>query len=144
MESFPWALIQGTVSIWRYVVLPSLRLYPEKGVASTRWNQAWQENAQENHKHILTENDSLNVMDLWPSQRWLWRVYIFSDITPCSPAKVSRRFRGTYRLHLLGLTASQARKKRKAACFPRTTRRYVPEDWSLMLSWRLFWTVNNS
>jgi hypothetical protein len=30
------------------------------------------------------------------------RIYIFRDVTPCSPLKVSQHFGGTCRLHLLG------------------------------------------
>jgi hypothetical protein len=40
---------------------------------------------------------------------------IFWDMTPCSPLSCTRRFGGTYRLHLQG--ASQ-----------RTTRRRIPKD----------------
>jgi hypothetical protein len=38
---------------------------------------------------------------------------IFSEITPCSPLKVNRRFGGTYRLHLQGRKISQARNPRE-------------------------------
>jgi hypothetical protein len=39
---------------------------------------------------------------------------IFWPITPCSPLKVSRRFRGTYRLHLQGQRISRARNQRES------------------------------
>jgi hypothetical protein len=39
---------------------------------------------------------------------------IFWDIKPCSPLKVSRRFRGTCRLHLQGRRISRARNKRES------------------------------
>jgi hypothetical protein len=40
--------------------------------------------------------------------------YIFWDITPCSPLKVSRRFGGTYLIHHHGQRISQARNLREA------------------------------
>jgi hypothetical protein len=40
--------------------------------------------------------------------------FIFWDITPCSPLKVSRLFGRTYRLHLHGRRISQARIQREA------------------------------
>jgi hypothetical protein len=76
------------------------------------------------------------------------------DITPCSPLKVNRHFRGTYRLHLQGRRVSQAKIKHLAfalescsstlkmeeicssetlAGFQRTTRRYIPEDNTLQV-----------
>jgi hypothetical protein len=38
---------------------------------------------------------------------------IFGDITPCSPLKVNRRFRGTFRLHLQGRRISRGRSQRE-------------------------------
>jgi hypothetical protein len=39
---------------------------------------------------------------------------MFWDMTPCSPLKVNRRFRGTCRLHLQGRRISQERKQLEA------------------------------
>jgi hypothetical protein len=39
---------------------------------------------------------------------------IFWDVTPRSPLKVSRRFRGTYRLRLQGRRLSEARYQRES------------------------------
>jgi hypothetical protein len=39
----------------------------------------------------------------------------FWDITPCSPLKINRRFRGTYCLHLQGRRISQARNQGKSS-----------------------------
>jgi hypothetical protein len=54
---------------------------------------------------------------------------ILWDMTPCSPLRFSRRFGGTYRLHLQG----QRNRFRKPASkqiveTQRTTRRHIPED----------------
>jgi hypothetical protein len=38
----------------------------------------------------------------------LWST-IFWDITPCSPLRINRRFRGTYRLHLQGRKSKQSK-----------------------------------
>jgi hypothetical protein len=46
------------------------------------------------------------------SQWWLWRDALW-DITPCSPVKLNRRFRGTCGLHLQGRRVSQARNQRE-------------------------------
>jgi hypothetical protein len=46
---------------------------------------------------------------------------IFCDITPCSPLKVNRRFKGTCRLHLQGRRISQARNKRQAGSRQQTS-----------------------
>jgi hypothetical protein len=35
-------------------------------------------------------------------------------ITPCSPVKIGRHLRGTYRLHLQGIRINQARKQQRA------------------------------
>jgi hypothetical protein len=83
---------------------------------------------------------------------------IFSDITPCSPLKVNRRFGGTYCLRLQGRRLSRARnqlcsafhllshrflaclifRKIEATCssetsvhFQRTTQHYIAEHWTL-------------
>jgi hypothetical protein len=70
---------------------------------------------------------------------------VFWNIMLCSALKVSRRFRGIFRLHLHGRRISQARNQREnrwlahlkveAICssetlldFQRTTRRYIAED----------------
>jgi hypothetical protein len=42
---------------------------------------------------------------------------IFWDITPCSPAKVNRRFGGICHLHFQGLRLNQAENQQLAACF---------------------------
>jgi hypothetical protein len=39
---------------------------------------------------------------------------VFWDITPCSPLKVNRRLRGTYRLHLQGLRITEQEHRVKA------------------------------
>jgi hypothetical protein len=59
---------------------------------------------------------------------------IYWDITLCSPLKVSRRFRGTYRSLLQG-RMSRARYEHESRWqaetsvdFQRTTQRYIPED----------------
>jgi hypothetical protein len=44
------------------------------------------------------------------------KIYIFWDITPCSPLKVNRRFAGICRLHLQGSRISPARNQLKADC----------------------------
>jgi hypothetical protein len=84
------------------------------------------------------------------------------DITSCSPLKVNRRFGGTYRLYLQGRDINQARNQRSRSVFhllsrwflsqlifstlkmeamcssetsvdtQRTTRRYIPEDCTLL------------
>jgi hypothetical protein len=82
---------------------------------------------------------------------------IFWDITPCSPLKVNRRFGEIYHLHLQGRIISRVRSQRDSSrlCLPpaysstlkmgatcssvtsvdfqRTTRRYIPEESSLLL-----------
>jgi hypothetical protein len=40
---------------------------------------------------------------------WILKSSVFWDITPCSPLKVNRRFRGTYRLYLQGRRTSRTR-----------------------------------
>jgi hypothetical protein len=80
--------------------------------------------------------------------RYTLKSIIFWDITPCSPLKVNRRFRGMYRLHLQGQGISQARNQHKSRWqaaysstlkmeaiyssemsvdFQQNTRRYIPE-----------------
>jgi hypothetical protein len=71
---------------------------------------------------------------------------IFWDITPCSPLSANRRFWGTYRLHLQGRRYNFSKKpatkqvvlKMEAICSSetsvdtqRTTRHYIPEDYTL-------------
>jgi hypothetical protein len=63
---------------------------------------------------------------------------IFWGLTPCSPLKVSQRFGGTYRLHLLGWRVSQAGSKQlkmearfsseTSGGFQWTTWCYIPEN----------------
>jgi hypothetical protein len=71
---------------------------------------------------------------------------IFRDITPCGPFKVNRGFGGTYSLHLqppafmlASCSAYSSTLKMQAICssemlvdFQRTTRRYIPEDSTLV------------
>jgi hypothetical protein len=62
---------------------------------------------------------------------------IFWDMTPCSPLSITRRFGGSYRLHLQGrgLLNYSSILKMEAICSSktsgttqRTTRRHIPED----------------
>jgi hypothetical protein len=58
---------------------------------------------------------------------------IFWDITPCIPLTSSRRFGGTYCLHLQGGRISPARNQHESRwqAEQRTTRRYIREDSTL-------------
>jgi hypothetical protein len=55
---------------------------------------------------------------------------VFCAITPCSPFKGNRCFRGTCRPHLQGQRISQVRNQHEADSkpFQQTARCYVPED----------------
>jgi hypothetical protein len=68
---------------------------------------------------------------------------IFWDMTPCSPLNCTRRFGGTYRLHLQGQLATcllagllnystlkmeAIRSSETSGAIQRTTRRHIPED----------------
>jgi hypothetical protein len=55
---------------------------------------------------------------------------VFWDITTCSPLKVSRCFRGTYRLHFQG-RISRARYQREAGCKQVGSACHLPSCWYL-------------
>jgi hypothetical protein len=63
---------------------------------------------------------------------------IFWNITPCSPLSVNRRFGGTSRLHLQGWKNKFSMKPAiycsgTSVDTQRTTRRYIPEDYTLQI-----------
>jgi hypothetical protein len=76
------------------------------------------ETVQSDRIHMaLLELAPLSFYSRWPSLRTLTlfviKSTIFWDITPCSPLKVSRRFGGTYHLHLQGRRKNRARNQRE-------------------------------
>jgi hypothetical protein len=79
--------------------------------------------------NTLFSNTPSRVLPSVSDEVSAWRV-VFSDVTPCSPLKVSRRFEGTWHLHLQSRRISRARNQRESRWL-RTTRRYIPEGRTL-------------
>jgi hypothetical protein len=99
------------------------------------------------------------VISLLAAKYFVFSVTTLWGITPCSPLKVNRRFRGTCRLHLVqsfpptftlvfSLAYSSALKMELTCSsetsidYQRTTRRYIPEDINLYIK-RWFCIVNH-
>jgi hypothetical protein len=56
------------------------------------------------------------------------KISVFRNKVPYSLLKVSRRFGGTYHLHIRGRRMRQTICSSEAVDFQRTTRRYITED----------------
>jgi hypothetical protein len=82
-----------------------------------------------------TSQTQIKYMNTWLMFSVL-KSTIFWDMTPCSPYSCTRRFGGTYRLHLQGRrivqqTSEQAGSSEMSSTTQWTTRRHIPEDGTL-------------